>query len=221
MKRGIRKLPSWSLAFPFRAYREILLTSTSFSLSLPTPVHGTIFTLLKRYVQTQYDHSTWVRLVEVAGLSSGDFHHKEVYPDEQMYALVGAAAEMTGLPATTLQEKFGEYLVPDLMYMYQKLVQPNWTTLDMLEHTENTMHRQVRQEHVQNAPPVLAVVRHSVDALEITYVSQRRMGALAVGIVRGLATYFDEADRIVIEPETSEDGERVHIRVQRLPATLA
>jgi len=181
-------------------------------------VHGTIFTLLKRYVQTKYDHSMWVRLTERAGLESGDFHHKQVYPDEQMYALVAAASEMSGTPAAELQEQFGEYLVPDLMYMYQKLIQPEWTTLDMLEHTENTMHRQVRQEHADNAPPVLRVVRHSVNELEITYVSERRMGALAVSIVRGLAAYFDESEHILIEPETSANGERVRIRVQRLPA---
>jgi hypothetical protein len=181
-------------------------------------MHGTVFSLLKRYVQTQYDHSTWVRLVEAAGLTAENFHHKEVYPDEHMYALMGKAAEMTGISVDELHEKFGEYLVPDLMYMYKKLVRPGWTTLDMIEHTENTMHRQVRKEHAENAPPVLHVVRHSLDELEVTYVSRRRMGALAVGIVRGLATYFDEADRIVVQPETDENGERVRIRVQRLAA---
>ena len=46
------------------------------------------------------------------------------------------------------------------------------------------------------------------------------MGALAVGIVRGLATYFDEAERIIIEPETSENGERVRIQVRRQPAQV-
>ncbi|MCR5886457.1 heme NO-binding domain-containing protein [Hymenobacter sp. J193] len=178
-------------------------------------MHGTIFTLLKRYVQTQYDHSTWLRLLEASGLTSGDFDHKSVYPDEQMYALVGKAAEMTGLQANELQEKFGEYLVPDLMYMYQKLLQPEWTTLDMIEHTEATMHAQVRREHTENAPPVLNVTRISSHELVIDYVSKRRMGALAVGIVRGLARYYDEADQIEVTPTTSEDGEEVRIRVRR------
>jgi hypothetical protein len=85
-------------------------------------MHGTILTLLKRYVQTQYDHSTWVKLVELAGLTEGNFSHKEVYPDEHLYALIGRAAEMTGLSAGELHEKFGEYLVPDLMYMYQNKI---------------------------------------------------------------------------------------------------
>ena len=53
------------------------------------------------------------------------------------------------------------------------------------------------------------------DELMIDYVSPRRMGGLAVGIVRGVAAYYDEADRIDVMPTTSEDGERVRIHVRR------
>ncbi|NML64801.1 hypothetical protein HHL22_06245 [Hymenobacter sp. RP-2-7] len=180
-------------------------------------MHGTIFSLLKRYVQTQYDHAAWVRLVEAAGLTSGDFSHKEVYPDEHLYALVGQAAVAAGIPPGELHEKFGEYLVPDLMYMYKRFVKPEWRTLDMLEHTEHSMHNQVRREHPENSPPVLNVQRLNENEVLIDYVSPRRMGGLAVGIVRGLAAYFDEADRIDVQPTTSEEGQRVQIHVRRTP----
>lgn len=178
-------------------------------------MHGSILRLLKRYVQTQYDHSTWVKLMELAGLEGVEFDHKSGYPDEHIYALVGHAAEMTGFSAGELHEKFGEYLVPDLVYMYQKLSQPEWKTLDMLEHTELTMHKQVRQEHSKNSPLVLEVTRISPNELYIDYVSERRMSGLAVGIVRGVAVYYDEADRIDVLPTTSEEGERVRIHVRR------
>ena len=178
-------------------------------------MHGLIFTLLKRYVQTTYDHSTWVRLVEATGLSATDFNHRDVYPDAHLYALVGQAAESTGIPAAELQEKFGEYLVPDLLYMYQKHIEPEWRTLEMLEHTENVMHTRVRAHHPENRPPVLTVERVSEREVRIEYVSPRRMGALAVGIVRGLARYFDEEDVMQVTPTTSENGEHVQIRVRR------
>ncbi|MDJ0367084.1 heme NO-binding domain-containing protein [Hymenobacter sp. H14-R3] len=178
-------------------------------------MHGTIFTLLKRYVQTQYDHSTWLKLVEAANLESGDFSHKEVYPDEHIYALIGQAATKIGISAGELHEKFGEYLVPDLMYMYQKYINPDWRTLEMLENTEHSLHNQVRREHPENSPPVLQVKRLNDNEVMINYVSQRRMSGLAIGIVRGLAAYYDEADRIDVMPTTSEDGERVQIHVRR------
>ncbi len=177
-------------------------------------MHGTILLLLKRYVQTQYDHSTWVNLLELAGLEGATFDHKTVYPDENLYALVAQAAATAGVSAGELYERFGEYLVPDIMYMYQKLVDPAWRTLDMLEHTEHTMHRQVRRENAENAPPVLSVKRLSENEVQIDYVSARRMSGLAVGIVRGLAAYYDEADRIDVTPTTSADGQQVSIYVR-------
>ena len=178
-------------------------------------MHGTIFTLLKRYVQTQYDHSTWVRLVELSGLQAADFNHRDVYPDAHMYALVGQAAEMTGIPAEELQEKFGEYLVPDLLYMYQKLIDPAWRTLEMLEYTETIMHTRVRADDAGYAPPVLDVQRLGPREVMVEYISARRMGALVVGIIRGLARYFDEEDVIEVTPTTSENGEHVRILVRR------
>ena len=170
---------------------------------------------LKRYVQTQYDHSTWGKLMELSGLNDVEVDHKTVCPNQHVYDLVGHAAEMTGLSAGELHEKFGEYLVPDLMYMYQKLVKPEWKALDMIEHTEATMHKQVRHEHAGHTPPVISVKLLVTNKLTIDYVSSRRMSGLAVGTVRGLAVYSDEADRIDVLPTTSEEGEGVSIHVRR------
>ncbi|TGE24701.1 hypothetical protein E5K00_05675 [Hymenobacter aquaticus] len=178
-------------------------------------MHGSIINLLKRFVQLQYDHSTWLRLVELSGLSNADFDMNTVYPDAHIFALVGQAAEMTGIPAAQLQEKFGEFLVPDLMLVYKRYVQPEWGTLEMIEHTEEAMHGAVRRDAPGTRPPVLHVRRQSAKELEVTYESERRMGALAVGIIRGLAAYFDETEDIEVTPLTSEDEERVVIRVRQ------
>lgn len=178
-------------------------------------MHGSIINLLKRFVQTQYDHSTWLKLVELAGLDSSDFSMTQVYPDEYIYALVGQAAEMTGIPAEQLQEKFGEFLVPDLMLVYKRYVQPEWGTLDMIENTEEAMHGAVRRDSPGTTPPTLHVTRLSETELEVRYESERRMGAMAVGIIRGLAVYFDEGDEIEVTPLTRENEEKVVIRVRQ------
>ncbi|WP_262712955.1 hypothetical protein [Hymenobacter elongatus] len=41
-------------------------------------MHGSIFNLLKRFVQTRYDYSTWLKLTELSGLRSADFDMGEV-----------------------------------------------------------------------------------------------------------------------------------------------
>jgi hypothetical protein len=47
---------------------------------------------------------------------------------------------MTGIPSADLLESFGEALVPGLVQVYGRLVEPGWRTLDLIEHTEATMH---------------------------------------------------------------------------------
>ncbi len=211
-----KRLPSVNFAAcqPFGLAGGYIYTPLFFPLA--KPMHGTILTLLKRYVQTWYDHSTWVKLVERAGFDKVELNHKTVYPDEHIDVLVGHATETTGLSAGELHEKLGEYLVPNLMYMYQKLLRPEWKTPDMLEHTGCTMHKHVRKQHIDNSLSVLDVARLGPDKLLINHVSPRRMGGLAVGIVRGLAAYHDEADRIDMVPATAENGERVRNHVRRL-----
>ena len=178
-------------------------------------MHGSILTLLKRYVQTQYYHSTWGKLMELSGLENVVNDHKTVYPDEHTYPLVGHAAEITGPSAGELHEKFGEYLVPDLMYMHQKPLKPEWKTLDVLEHTEPTKHKQMRQKHIQNSLPVLCVTRLGTNELMIDCVPMRRMSGLAVGTTRSLVACYDEAGHINVPPTTSEESERVRIHVRR------
>ena len=79
--------------------------------------------------------------MELSGLENIVNDHKNVFPDEYTDPLVGHAAEMTGPLAGEPHEKFGEYLVPDLMCMYQKPLEPELKTLDVLEHTEPTKHK--------------------------------------------------------------------------------
>ena len=131
-------------------------------------MHSTILTLLKRYLQMQCDHRTWVRLIELSGLGDVGFNHQTVYSDEHIYALVEPAVKMTGISAVELREKFGECLVSDLTYMYQRLLKPEWKTLGTREHTENL-------------PSVLKADRLSSNELMIDCVSSRRMGRVGDG----------------------------------------
>lgn len=94
-------------------------------------MHGTILILLRCCLQAQYEYITRVQFTERSGLGQVEPDYKNVYPDEHIYALLGHAAEMTGLSAGELYEKSGKYLVTDLMYMYQQLLQSECKTLDM------------------------------------------------------------------------------------------
>src|SRR5262245_43860864 len=118
-------------------------------------MHGLIHLELQRFVEERFGARAWTTLTQRANLASEIYTPLRSYPDEQMLALVGEAVTMTGKSATELLEAFGEFLVPTYLSLYGNLLKSDWKTLDVLEHTEGTIHRVVRLRHEGAAPPRL------------------------------------------------------------------
>ena len=51
---------------------------------------------------------------------------------------------MTGQPTLALLEDFGQFIVPSLLRMYGHLLKAGWKSIDVIEHTEGTVHTVVR-----------------------------------------------------------------------------
>lgn len=177
-------------------------------------MHGSTFILLQRFVEKTYGSDVWDKLLQESGVGIKVFDPHQNYPLLEMEAIVGEASRITGLSEDTLKEKFGEAMVPDLMALYKKYVDPEWKTFEMLLYTEHIMHKAVRKENSNANPPVLNVSRVHDKLLIIDYYSERKMGALAVGIIKGIAQYYNEGNKIKVESTTSPNDERVQIRVE-------
>ncbi|MCU1349163.1 MAG: hypothetical protein JWO56_2193 [Acidobacteria bacterium] len=155
-------------------------------------LHGIIFHELKKFANTKFGEKSWEQLLLKAGLGGSVYLASKSYPDEQVVALVGAASEKAGLPAGEILESFGEFIAPDLMSMFRSLIRPEWRTLDVLENTENTIHKVVRLNYAEATPPYLQAKRVTPTAVVITYTSPRRFCAIAKGITRGIAGHYGE-----------------------------
>lgn len=155
-------------------------------------MHGLIHLELKRFVEERFGAKAWGELTHRAGLASEIYTPLRSYPDEQMLALVGEAVTMTGFSASSLLEEFGEALVPTYLSIYGNLVKPEWRTLEVIEHTEETIHRVVRMRHPGAEPPRLHAQRTKPNEVVLTYDSPRRLCAVARGIVKGVAKQFEE-----------------------------
>lgn len=176
-------------------------------------MHGSIFVFLKRFVENEYDYSTWLKLLDKAGIERATYHMSEMYPTKEIYAIVEAASDLVGISEFELQEKFGEFLVPDLLLIYKKYIKPEWRTYDMLLNTELSMHGAVRKEDGRTDPPILLVTKKGNKQLIVDYHSKRKMSSLAVGIIKGISKYYNEADLIKVTSLTHPHDERVQIKV--------
>jgi predicted hydrocarbon binding protein len=109
-----------------------------------------------------------------------------------MAALTAAIARRVGVSDQELLERFGEQITPTLMARYHQYFKPAWKTLDVIEHTEEHIHRAVRVRDPGAAPPELEARRVSPGEVVVIYRSRRRMCGFARGIARGVARHFGE-----------------------------
>ncbi|HEV8456008.1 MAG TPA: heme NO-binding domain-containing protein [Gemmatimonadales bacterium] len=160
-------------------------------------MHGIIFAEFKKFVQATLPPGSWEQIGQRAGIGRLSNLASEVYPDEELVALVTAAVELSGVPAPTLLEQFGEFIVPDLLKVYGGFVDRRWTALDLLANTEVVIHRAVRLRDPRATPPELRVDRKSPSEVIITYASPRRLCSVAKGIMRGVGRQYKENLTIV------------------------
>ncbi|WP_460920098.1 heme NO-binding domain-containing protein [Pontibacter brevis] len=178
-------------------------------------MHGSIFVFLKRFVEYRHNYHTWVDIIEKEGLQSRmPYQMNEVYPVQELFRIMAAAAQKQEVSYDEFQERFGEFLVPDLLLVFKRFVDPAWRTQETLLHIGTHMHGGIRKENEATNPPPLHVSKIGKDMLVIDYHSKRRMAGFAIGIIKGLAQYFDESDKVHVLPATQPDAERVQIRVR-------
>jgi hypothetical protein len=168
-------------------------------------MHGMIFSALRNYVEQKYGDGTWDALLVQAALKGRVYLFSREYPDAEATALVSAASAKTDQTAAAVLEGFGEFLVPTLLKLHGHMLQPQWKTLDVIEHTEGTMHRVVRVENQGAHPPQLNTKRINPSEVLLIYNSPRRMCALAIGIGRGLAKQFHE-EILITQPLCVHNG---------------
>jgi hypothetical protein len=155
-------------------------------------LHGIVHLDLQRYVVATYGEANWKELTRRAGLEGEIYTPLRSYPDEQLLRLVKEASALVGLDPQALLESFAEFVAPRFLRLYEKMLEPHWRTLDIIEHTEDTIHRVVRMREPGALPPRLNTVRSSPNEVILTYSSPRRLCAVARGIARGIARVYDE-----------------------------
>ena len=155
-------------------------------------MHGLIFLQLQKFAHQKAGVKAWKTLLREAKLPTKSYSAVGAYPDAEVIALVDAASRVLNQPVGAIFEAFGEFIAPELIRLYGRLLQGEWKTLDVIENTERLIHAAVRVGNPGAKPPVLECIRTTRDELQIMYASERQLCSLAKGIVKGLARHFGE-----------------------------
>lgn len=168
-------------------------------------MHGIIFHEFRHYINQQNGFGLWNQLLQKAQMEGKMYLPTQMYPDEELEALFIAACQQLKMERDPLLENFGHYIIPQFMRIFGQIVKPEWQLMDVLEHTENVIHRTIRQYDKNATPPQLICEREGRQQVKIYYASGRQMLAFGKGLVLGLSDYYKEAVKLR-ESTTSKDG---------------
>lgn len=167
-------------------------------------MHGVILYHFRQFAIERHGTAVWDAAVLCTGLQDRDYAPGRMFPDGELEALLGVVVVQTGVPREALLEHFGRWVVPCLMKLYRPVVPAHWDAVQFMLHLEERIHQRVIRRHNPTAsPPLIDVVEVASRVLEIRYRSHRRLSALAVGGVHGVADWYGERAEIT----TREDGE--------------
>ena len=160
-------------------------------------MHGVIFYNFRRFLDKKLGSNSWNVVLQEANLRSKVFLATHTYPDEDFLALLSASAKYLKKDVHQVLEEFGVFIAQPLLDMYHALIKPEWTLYDLIENTENTIHKVVRIRNPGAEPPELKCERPAEDHVVIYYSSPRKICSLLKGIAQGLAQIYQERIQII------------------------
>lgn len=180
---------------------------------------GIVHNLLETIVVREYGLEQWEALL-AASRSDGVYTSLGNYPDEEMQALVGAAAAALGMPAFEALRWFGQQAMPLLQQRYPDFFRPHRTTRAFVLSTNDIIHPQVRMLYPGAMCPRFGFADDG-EWLLMEYRSPRRMCALAQGFVEGAAPLFQESVIFEHRQCTSRGDERCLCAMKFAPVAVA
>jgi hypothetical protein len=152
---------------------------------------GIVFNLLEDTVSREYGEEVWDDLLEAAGLD-GAYTSLGGYPDEDLFALVGAASAALATPPDDVVRWFGRSALPLLADSYPQFFAPHRTARSFILTLNDIIHPEVRKIYPGADVPVFDFDGLSDEVLVLGYSSPRQLCPFAEGLVEGAADYYGE-----------------------------
>jgi predicted hydrocarbon binding protein len=179
-------------------------------------VHGLLHAEFRDFALERAGRARWNQVLRANGLNDRVYRLSDSYPDEELAAAVGMLAGILRVGEQDVLREFGEAAAGSLLATYGALVDPRWQALDLIEHTEEVIHRAVRLQDPNAHPPKLVTVRPDPATVRLIYDSPRRLCSVAKGILAGVGRHYDEP-LTVTEEACMHDGQPVCVLVVTTP----
>ena len=150
---------------------------------------GIVFNVLEDAVVDQHGDGAWDEILASAG-AEGAYTALGNYPDEELMRLVDAACSLLGASRPEVLRWFGGVALPALAERYPEFVAAHDSAKSFLLSLDHTIHREVVKLYPDARPPRFVFEDTGDDRLVMQYFSERRLCAMAEGMIEATADHF-------------------------------
>ena len=115
-------------------------------------MHGSICVILKKFVEQSHGKETWQEILRLAGHDGLVLSPIQSYPDEAVFAIVGATCEHLEVDMQTGLEAVGKFAAPELVRSRRGMLHLDWKTFELLANIETLIHRTIRVSNPDAEP---------------------------------------------------------------------
>jgi Haem-NO-binding len=165
-------------------------------------MHKLIFVNLQLFAGSE---EKWQEWLSKSNLSDTGVY-LDVPSDIQAKQLLSTAAKLSHQSLNLFLRDFGIFTGPRLIAQFSHYIDKNWDVLDFLEHTEEYIHKEVRNQIRGANPPFLRASRLDKDNVMIRYNSSLRMCPFAEGLIESVSTYYKQKV-LISQPKCMLNGD--------------
>lgn len=151
---------------------------------------GIIFNIVEDVVAEGFGMHVWDELLEATALD-GIYTSLGSYPDQHLFALVGAASDQTKIAAPELLKVIGKEAIPHLYNRYPHFFDDAGSARQLILNLNTVIHPEVRKLYSGAGCPHFDFTQNE-QRLTLGYNSPRKLCHLAHGFVDGVAAHFGE-----------------------------
>lgn len=180
---------------------------------------GDLFRGFYDFVIENYSEEELDNLLNSCALESdGAYTTIGYYPHEEMITLITQFSINQGIEKEYILKAFGRHMFTILAKSSLAFIDQQKDCFEFLSKVENEIHKGVKKIHTKANPPVLNPIEYGDGYLELEYSSHRNMELLALGLIQGAASYFNDEVEISFVRSDETNGSTVFY-IKRLENT--
>ncbi|MEM9544580.1 MAG: heme NO-binding domain-containing protein [Bacteroidota bacterium] len=177
---------------------------------------GIVFTEFIDMVESKFGYETVDHIIEASDLeSNGIYTSVGTYPHSEIVQLLLNLSDRTKMDAQVLLKAFGEYLFDTFLKSYPQFFTAKENAFEFLKSIDSHIHVEVLKLYPDATLPKFETTEDDNGSLIMTYTSERKMSALAEGLIEKSIEYYGHPHSVE-KKNKKEDGSEVEFIIKRV-----